>query len=76
MFETIEQCALTLTVGPGTKGRYRAAVTRERAPWEQVMAQGSRILLATAEADRAEEAVKLVIQESQKKMEGLKNEQK
>ena len=71
MFEAIEKGALTLTIGPGRAGKYRATVTRDKAPWEQVMAQDHRVVVATAEADKAEKAVRLVIEESKKRMEDL-----
>ena len=69
MFETIEKGALTLTIGPGSGSRYRATVTRAEALKPQIMAQDHRVLLSTVEADTAEEAVKLAIEQSQKKLE-------
>ena len=75
MFETIEKGALTLTIGPGSKNKYRATVTREKALWPQIMAQDHRVLLAEVEADRAEEAVRLAIEQSQKRMEEYSHEQ-
>ena len=71
MFETLEKGALTLTIGPSSGSRYRATVTRAKALKPQIMAQDSRILLATIEADTAEEAVRLAIEESRKRMEEM-----
>ena len=75
MFETLEKGALTLTIEPSRGSRYRATVTRAKALKPQIMAQDHRILLATIEADTAEEAVRLAIEQSQKRLEEMTDEQ-
>ena len=75
MFETLEKGALTLTIEPSRGNRYRATITRAKALKPQIMAQDSRILLATIEADTAEEAVRLAIEQSQKRLEEMTDEQ-